>query len=86
MTDLDPEVEREIEAERARYVTGATDDVEITVAPNPGMIFEVRFDYDQLKTLFAALREGERTIEFIRQAALETAQRRTAETTTEAAS
>ena len=86
MPKLDPEVEREIEAERALYTSGATEDVTVTVAPDPGGIFEVRFDHDQLKVLFPALKEGENAIQFIRKAALEAARRRTAAANTEAAS
>ena len=44
MPKLDPEVEREIEAERAFYTSGATEDVTVTVRSDPGGIFEVRFD------------------------------------------
>lgn len=86
MPQLDPEVEREIEIERARYTTGAIEDVQVTVAPDPGGIFEVRFDHEQLKVLFPALNEGENAIQFIRQAALEAARRRNAAANTEAAS
>lgn len=86
MSKLDPEVEREIEAERARFTTGVVEDIQITVAPDPGGVFEVRFDHDQLKVLFPALKEGENAIQFIRQAALEAARRRIGSTHTEAAS
>ncbi len=87
MPKLDPEVEREIEAERNEYIAGfVPDDVEVALAEDWGFVFEVRFDHDQLASLFPALKEGENAIQFIRQAALDAARRRTAAANTEAAS
>jgi len=84
---LDPEVEREIEAERAEYIGDFDpDEVEVAIAEDWGFIFEVRFDRDQLKTLFPAIKDDENVIQFIREAALDAARRRTSASGTEAAS
>ena len=60
----------------------------VTLAPRSerGMIFRVRFDRDQLEALFPALKEDENVIQFIRDAALDAARRRTSAANTEAAS
>lgn len=84
---LDPEVEREVEVERAEYVGDfEPDDVEVAMAEDWGFIFEVRFDRDQLKTLFPAVKDDENVIQFIREAALDAARRRRSASGTEAAS
>ncbi|MDE2744894.1 MAG: hypothetical protein OXI41_02755 [Chloroflexota bacterium] len=60
----------------------------VTLAPQSerGMIFRVRFDHDQLETLFPAIKDDENAIQFIREAALDAARRRTSASGTEAAS
>ena len=84
---LDPEVEREVETERAEYLGDfEPDDVDVVVAEDWGFVFEVRFDRDQLETLFPAVKDDEDVIQFIREAALDAARRRSSASGTEAAS
>ena len=64
----------------------ADDTVTLVQRSERGMIFRVRFDRDQLETLFPAVKDDENVIQFIREAALDAARRRTSASGTEAAS
>lgn len=88
MPRVDPDVEQEIQEERAEYIDGFEPDPDATVslAEDWGFRFEVRFDKSELRTLFAAMNDEEGTSEFIREATLATARQRLAERGTEAAS
>ena len=86
MSRIDADAAREIVEERRLYTSGAVTEVKVDIADDRGMIFRVRFDRDQLEALFPALKEDENVIQFIRDAALDAARRRTSAANTEAAS
>ena len=86
MSRIDADAAREIEEERRLYTSGTISEVKVDIADDRGMIFQVRFDRDQLEALFPALKKDENVIQFIREAALDEARRRTSAANTEAAS
>ena len=54
--------------------------VEVEIAPRAGASVVVDFDYDEIRAVFGAVREGEKTTAFIREAVFALVAQRDAET------